>query len=249
MADVFEKFALVVPTLNEAGNIGIALGRAVAALSQQPISWEVLVVDDDSSDATASIVRQFATSEPRVRLLVRRGQRGLAGAITYGWAQSSADLLGVMDADLQHPPELLPDLIDEACRHSDIVIASRYLQPHSMDTWSPVRRLISSLSVLASKPVQKTSLEVKDPLSGFFVVRRTCIERLHFQQSGFKLLLEILARGRIKAASEVPFTFAVRQHGKSKAGPMTAVHYVSLLFRLSRDLFFGPRDQFAKSRS
>ena len=125
MADVFEKFALVVPTLNEAGNIGIALGRAVATLSQQPIAWDILVVDDDSSDATASIVRQFATSEPRVRLLVRRGQRGLAGAITYGWAQSSADLLGVMDADLQHPPELIPALINEISNGADIAIASQ----------------------------------------------------------------------------------------------------------------------------
>jgi dolichol-phosphate mannosyltransferase len=97
------KFALDVPTLNEAANIEPLLDKVVAALSHSSVAWEILVVDDQSSDGTPDIVMRYAESESRVRLLVRAGQRGLAGAITYGWGQTDADLLGVIDADLQHP--------------------------------------------------------------------------------------------------------------------------------------------------
>jgi dolichol-phosphate mannosyltransferase len=108
-------------TLNEAPNIEPLLKQLVASLLQTSIPWQILVVGDKSSDGTPDVVRRFAESEARVRLLVRAGQRGLAGAIRYEWAHSDANLLGVIDADLQHPPELLPTLI--SC---DIAIASRY---------------------------------------------------------------------------------------------------------------------------
>lgn len=233
-----DKFSLVIPTLNEVGNVATVLDRTVAALSEVQVPWEILVVDDESTDGTADRVRQYSASEPRVRVLVRRGPRGLAGAITFGWAQTDATLLGVMDADLQHPPELLPQLLNQVRQGCDIAIASRYIRPDSMDSWNPVRRLISRLGVLVSKAVQKPTLRVKDPLSGFFVLRPDCIRGLPFQQSGFKLLLEILAKGNIKSVAEVPFTFAVRQHGSSKANAMTAIHYVSLLYKLSRSSQF-----------
>jgi dolichol-phosphate mannosyltransferase len=104
--------------------------------------------------------------------------------------------------------------------------------PHSIDGWSPFRAAISRISLLASKPLQKPALEVKDPMSGFFVLRRKCFSGLDFQPTGFKLLLEILARGHINSVTEVPFKFAPRRRGKSKANFMTAVHYLSLLRRL-----------------
>ncbi len=224
----------MIPTLDEGRNISAVIDRTISVLSPITSPWEILVVDDESSDGTAAIVSEYAKSEPRVRVLVRRGERGLAGAITHGWAQSSAGLLGVMDADLQHPPELIPALINEISNGADIAIASRYICPHSMDNWNPLRRLISRLGVLVSKLVQRPALSVKDPLSGFFVVQRKCIDGLTFQQSGFKLLLEILAKGRINSVSEVPFDFAVRQSGHSKAGLMTAAYYVALLYNLRR---------------
>jgi dolichol-phosphate mannosyltransferase len=227
------KFALVVPTLDESGNIEALLNRVVSAMSRSSLPWEVFVVDDQSSDGTPDLVKRFAESEPRVHLLVRTSQRGLAGAITFGWAQSDADLLGVIDADLQHPPELLPTLISRVADGCDIAIASRYIQANSIDGWSPIRAFISRMSLLASKPVQRPALAVKDPMSGFFVLRRTCISGLTFQTTGFKLLLEILGRGRIGSVAEVPFKFEPRRQGKSKANLMTAVHYLSLLWRLT----------------
>jgi dolichol-phosphate mannosyltransferase len=228
-----QRFALIVPTLNEAGNIKSLLDRAVPALAPALLPWEILVVDDESVDGTPDIVREYARTNPRVRLTLRRGQSGLAGAITYGWEQTDADLLAVIDADLQHPPELLPELLREILGGADIAIASRYIRPHSMDGWSPVRQLISRASSLASKTVQNPRLKVADPMSGFFVVRRECIDGISFQPAGFKLLLEILAKGRIRSVKEVPYKFELRQHGKSKANFMTAVHYFSLLWRLA----------------
>jgi dolichol-phosphate mannosyltransferase len=214
-------------------NIELLLNQIVAALSHSWIAWEILVVDDESSDGTPDIVKRFAESEPRVRLLVRAGQRGLAGAITYGWAHTNADLLGIIDADLQHPPELLPTLISKVADGCDIAIASRYVLCHSIEGWSPRRAAIFRISLLASKPVQKPALAVKDPMSGLFVLRRKCISGLDFQPTGFKLLLEILARGHVNSVTEVPFKFAPRWHGKSKANLVTAVHYLSLLCRLT----------------
>ncbi|PYX37217.1 MAG: hypothetical protein DMG75_07700 [Acidobacteria bacterium] len=108
----FRKFGLVIPTLNEAGNIPVLLDRIRTALLSLDLDYELLVVDDDSRDGTQDVVRKHADADPRIRLLVRRGQRGLAGAVIHGWRYTNADLLGVIDADLQHPPELLPDLIE-----------------------------------------------------------------------------------------------------------------------------------------
>jgi len=235
----YKKFALVVPTLNEAANIVTVLDRAREALSQLPLPWEILVVDDDSKDGTQEIVRGYSETHPGIRLVERRGPKGLAGAITYGWERTDANLLGVMDSDLQHPPELLPELVNRVCQGSDIAIASRYLHADSMEGWSLPRRLISRLSILASKPVQKPELRVRDPMSGFFVLRRECIEGIQFQPEGFKLLLEILAKGKIRSVAEIPFKFGTRSGGQSKANGMTAVYYFSLLCRLSRDLILG----------
>ena len=222
----------MIPTLNESGNIAAVLERTIASLSHCDVEWSVLVVDDCSTDNTAQIVEQYSNSNPRIRLVTRHGERGLAGAITFGWSQTDSDLVAVMDADLQHPPELLPKLIGEIKKGADIAIASRYVKPHSMDSWSPVRKVLSRMSTLASIPVQRRTTRVQDPMSGFFVVRRECVNDISFQKTGFKLLLEILAKGRINRVAEVPFVFAVRQNGTSKANMMTGLHYFALLLRL-----------------
>jgi dolichol-phosphate mannosyltransferase len=235
----FRKFALVIPTLNEVGNITAVLNRTLAALSNLNFAWEILVVDDDSYDGTAQAVQTCGKSDSRIRLVPRKGRRGLAGAITYGWAQTDADLIGVMDADLQHPPELLPDLLQAISTGADIAIASRYATGGSVATWGWSRQALSRVAVSAGRAVHQH--QVKDPMSGFFVLRRVCITGLQFQATGFKLLLEILAIGRFTSVSEVPFRFASRQSGASKANAMTAVHYLVLLYRLSRKVLFGSR--------
>lgn len=239
MADIsIRKFGLVIPTLNEAGNIPVLLDRITTALESLPIEHELIIVDDDSTDGTAAVAEDYASRDPRVRVFVRRGQKGLAGAVIHGWQHTDADLLGVIDADLQHPPEVLPSLIEAIMNGSDVAIASRYVNGNGVGQWNKFRLFVSRCSTLATTPLQRT-VKVKDPLSGFFAVRRQCIASLQLQPEGFKILLEILVKGKIKSAVEVPFQFGNRHSGESKATVRVALQYFSLLGKLSRYALFG----------
>ncbi|MGH9495338.1 MAG: polyprenol monophosphomannose synthase [Candidatus Sulfotelmatobacter sp.] len=231
-------FALVIPTLNEAGNIDRILTRISQTLSSTHYDYEIIVVDDGSTDGTAAKVQDWSLRDTRVRLLTRANERGLAGAVLYGWRQTQAGLLGVIDADLQHPPELLPELLQRV-ESADIAIASRYAQGDGTAGWNPLRLFISRASTVAAAClISRKKVRVTDPMSGFFIVNRSCIDGVTFQTTGFKLLLEILVRGRIRAVREVPYHFGLREAGKSKAGASVAFHYLHLLSRLSRDVMW-----------
>jgi dolichol-phosphate mannosyltransferase len=243
MTLVSEKFALVIPTLNEAGNIPELLNRTQIALARVNLDYELVIVDDDSQDETGEVVERYRRGDPRIRLLVRRGQRGLAGAVLHGWQHTNATLLGVMDADLQHPPEILPQLLESVRSGTDIAIASRYASKNCVSNWNMLRQFISRCGTWATMPLQRRELRIKDPLSGFFVVRREAIEGLELQPYGFKILLEILVKGRIQSAAEIPFQFAIRHAGRSKADIRVAMQYFSLLGKLSRYALFRPGQQ------
>jgi dolichol-phosphate mannosyltransferase len=235
------KLALVIPTLREGENLLLLFDRLLPALDAVDTDYEVLIVDDDSCDGTAEIVNTISREDPRVRLLIRRGQRGLSGAVMHGWKHTDAAIIGVMDADLQHPPELLPELV--AAMHSgcDLAIGSRYTAGGELGGWNPLRRLFSNAAVVATWPIQRTGLRARDPMSGFFLVRRDCVAGIPFQQSGFKLLLEILARAHISSLREIPFAFGCRYRGSSKANAKTALEYGRLLARLYRSRFASRR--------
>ncbi|PYV59094.1 MAG: hypothetical protein DMG91_02265 [Acidobacteria bacterium] len=237
------KFALVVPALKEAGNLPTLIDRAQIALARQSNDYELIIVDDDSRDGTEEIVQEYSRRDQRIRLLVRKGARGLSGAVLHGWNHTDATMLGVMDADLQHPPELLPTLLAAVNDGNDIAIASRYVAKDSISNWNVARQLISRFGTWATWPLQRRGLRIKDPLSGFFIVRRECIDGLELQPYGFKILLEILVKGRIQKAAELPFKFATRHAGESKADLKIAFQYFSLLGKLSRHAFFGPGSQ------
>lgn len=215
------------------------LDRINQALESAPVDYEIVVVDDDSHDGTADVVAAIAQKDPRVRVLVRKGARGLAGAVIHGWQHTDADILGVIDADLQHPPEVLPALLQPVLSDADIAIASRYTSENGVGDWNKFRLFVSRASTLATAPLQRKNVRVADPLSGFFVVRRECIDGLNLQPEGFKILLEILVKGRIKKAVEVPFQFGTRHAGESKASFKIAVQYFTLLGKLSRYAIFG----------
>jgi len=237
-----EKLALVIPTLCEAGNIGNLLNDVRCVLEPLHVPYEILVVDDDSCDGTGAVVAAIAQHDPRVRLLVRKGERGLSGAILHGWQRTDATVLAVMDADLQHPPELLPYLIEAMEEGRDLVIGSRYTPGGDLGQWNPMRRLLSAAAVWVTLPLQKKQLRAKDPMSGFFMVRRRCLPEATFQTSGFKLLLEILVRGEFESVKEVPFAFGLRYRGASKANCKVAWDYGRLLMRLyAGKLGFGVR--------
>jgi len=226
------RLGLVIPTLREAANISEAVERAVRSLDSLGISYELIVVDDDSGDGTEFLVKKLGTRGWPVRFLSRVGERGLGSAVLYGWRHSDADVLGVMDADLQHPPELLPDLWKAVEAGSDIALASRYVHAGSLGQWHFVRHLLSRAAIALTWPLQRHQIYVQDPMSGFFLVRRSSIQEVPLQTKGFKLLLEILVRGKITSAKEVPFAFGSRRAGTSKAGLKVGLDYVQTLGRL-----------------
>ncbi len=236
-SDLRPTLALTIPTLREAGNIPVLLDRVRAALDPLAIDYEILIVDDDSRDGIEEIVSVISQQDPRVRLLVRKGQRGLSGAVLHGWVNTSASIVGVMDADLQHPPELLPTLVASLLTGADLVIGSRYTEGGGLGEWNPLRKLVSAAAVWATWPIQRAGLRAKDPMSGFFFVRRECLNGIAFQEAGFKLLLEILVRARLSSVHESPFAFGQRYRGASKANLKVALDYGRLLARLYRARF------------
>lgn len=241
--DAPPRLALIIPTLNEAGNIATVLDRVRAALEVIEIPFEILVVDDDSSDRTGAIVSGMAEEDPRVRLIVRKGQRGLSGAIVDGWRHTDADVLGVMDADLQHPPEVLPVLYRAVVHGSDLAIGSRYTPGGGIGDWNFLRKLLSSAAVWATWPLQRRGVRAHDPMSGLFLVRRECVQNIAFQRAGFKLLLEILIRSRVGSVEEIPFAFGLRSEGESKANFKVGWDYARLLARLYARKFGLRREQ------
>ena len=234
-----EELALIIPTLNEAGNIAGAIERARAVLERMQVPFRIVVVDDDSRDGTGEIVSGLAASDARIGLLVRRGERGLSGAVLHGWRNTDASIVGVMDADLQHPPELLAQLVAAMLGGADLAIGSRYAQGGELGSWNPVRRFLSRAAIWVTWPIQHRGLRAKDPMSGFFLIRRRALEGIAFQKSGFKLLLEILVRARLRSVKEIPFAFGLRHRGVSKADLKVGRDYAWLLLRLYSARFFG----------
>jgi len=237
-----EPLGLAIPTLCEAENIGGLLEHVRSVLNPTGIPYEILVVDDDSRDGTEEIVTAIARDDPHVRFLVRKEGRGLSGAILCGWRHTDAKILGVMDADLQHPPKLLPKLLSAILAGNDMAIGSRYTAGGGLGEWNLIRKLFSSAAVWVTWPIQRTGIRTRDPMSGFFLVRRECLDRIQFQPSGFKLLLEVLVRGRVCSVAEIPFSFGRRFRGTSKANFKVGWDYAKLLASLYVGRFgFGHR--------
>src|SRR5215510_5381379 len=228
------KLALVVPTLCEADNIRVLLDRIRRSLDPLGFAYEVIVVDDDSGDGIEAIVQEIAASDPRVRILTRNGERSLGQAVLHGWNHTDADILGVIDADLQHPPELLPELWKAIDAGNDVVLASRYAPQGGLSNWHPARHLLSCMAIWLTYPLQKPGIPVKDPMAGFFMVRRSCLRNVSLHGQGFKILLEILVRANVSSVAEIPFTFGPRRAGTSKASLKVGLEYLALLCKLWR---------------
>jgi len=216
------KVSLIIPTLNEKENISKLIPQVCKFL---PKGSEVIVVDDNSKDKTADEVRKLSKKYP-VKVFVRY-ERGLSGAVIYGFDKAKNDYLGVMDADLSHPPETLPALIN-ALNEADITVGSRYMPGGGVEEWPFVRRMISKGATLMARPLTR----VKDPMSGFFFLRKAVIAGKDLKPKGYKILLEILVKGTYSKVTEVPFMFRNRNVGKSKMTLKTWRHYVEHLFSL-----------------
>lgn len=216
------ELAVVIPTFCERGNVIEVIRRLRNVLTG--ISWEAIFVDDDSPDGTARIVRAIGRRDRRVRCVHRIGRRGLSGACIEGMLASSAPVIAVMDADLQHDESVLPKMLAQLrAEGAELVVATRYAGAGSVGEWSASRARISNGATRLSQLVYEHP--VSDPMSGFFMLRRALLEEAmrELSSTGFKLLLDILATiKRPIVIKEVSYTFRNRVEGESKLDSVVA---------------------------
>jgi dolichol-phosphate mannosyltransferase len=229
------ELSLIVPTFNERENIVPLLERIESAL--EGISWELIVVDDNSPDGTSSQVREIARRDRRIRAVQRIGRRGLSSAVVEGMLTSSASVIGVMDADMQHDEAILPQLWEAvAGGQCDLAVGSRYVQGGGMGDWDQKRQLISQGATRLARLVLKT--DISDPMSGFFVVSRRAFEASlpRLSTIGFKILVDLVASApQPLKVIEIPYKFRNRSFGESKLDSAVTWEYLVLL----ADKLFG----------
>lgn len=233
---------VIVPTFNERDNVAELVARTAAALAGRQA--EILFVDDSSDDTVAEVERVAVDAPLPVRVIHRaENTGGLGGAVVLGLHAAAADLCIVMDGDLQHPPELLPALLD---RHAeggaDVVAASRYIGGGDTSGLGTALRFgVSRAATWLTRAMFPIRLaRSTDPMTGFFLVDRSRLDLDGLKPQGFKILLEILARNDLRIA-EVPMEFAERRHGTSKASIRQGATFIAHLARLR----FGKMSLFA----
>ena len=220
---------IVIPTLNERENIGILLEKLRNTLHD--IRYEVIVVDDDSPDGTAAVVKRLSRTQDNLHVLHRIGRRGLSSACIEGMLATAAPYIAVMDADLQHDETVLPAMYRLiSAEHLDLVVGSRNIGGGSMGDFSDWRVRLSRLGRKLSGVERHAHLT--DPMSGFFIVRRSFFERVAHRLTaiGFKILLDIVlsSDGQVRVG-EVPYHFRLRQHGQSKLDLIVGLEYLELI--------------------
>lgn len=215
--------SLIIPTYNEAENIKRLLPEVERYLKD--ISYEVIIVDDNSPDETWKMARNFKN----VRVIRRMGERGLATAVIRGFHEAKADVIGVMDADLSHPPSKLPELVKPILNKKyEVVVGSRLIRGGAVEEWPFIRKMTSFGARLLARPLTP----VKDIMSGFFFFHRSVIKGVELKPVGYKILLEILVKGHYQDALEIPFIFRNREVGQSKLNAHEYWNYVRHLGRL-----------------
>jgi dolichol-phosphate mannosyltransferase len=224
------KLSVISPTLDEAENVPQLVERLGRALGN--IDYEILIVDDDSADLTWSVAREISLTNPRVRALRRMRNPGLGLAVIDGFSSADGDVLACMDADLQHDPSILPRMLDELQKGTDVVVGSRHIEGGSTGRWTRWRRLESWIAAKTAQIL--LGVVLKDPMSGYFLVRRKDFLKVKEQLNGkgFKILLELLAHLHTSRVKEVPYTFRPRTQGKSKLSNRVILLYLQQLWRL-----------------
>ncbi|MBW4612164.1 MAG: glycosyltransferase [Desmonostoc vinosum HA7617-LM4] len=226
--------SLVIPTYKERDNIKNVVKTLSQLLDESiPRDYELIVVDDDSPDRTWEVAQSLIGKYPQLRVMRRQQERGLSSAVIRGWQVARGSVLGVIDGDLQHPPEVLTQLFTAIERGADLAVASRHVDGGGVSSWSIVRRFLSrGAQVLGLIILPGVVGRVSDPMSGYFMVRRSAIAGTILHPVGYKILLELIGRGRIGEIAEVGYVFCERQEGESKVTWKQYVEYIHHLLRL-----------------
>ncbi len=216
--------SIIVPTYNEAGNVPELVAQIKAAMGDTP--YEVIIADDDSPDRTWEVAENLGAP---VRVLRRQNCiRGLAPAVVDGFKIAKGDILGVIDADLQHPPARIPDLVAAVASGADIAVGSRMAPGGSVEGWPNHRKLTSYCATLISKPITS----VKDPMAGYFFLKKQVVDGISLSPRGYKILLEILGRCSYDSVVEIGIVFRDRSVGGSKLNWKVQVEYLQQVLTL-----------------
>lgn len=223
------QVSIISPTFHEAANIPTLTTRIFAATGSAGLDAELILVDDNSRDGTVAIADRLARQFP-LRLVVRTDPPDLTAAVLAGFGQARADVFVVIDADLSHPPEALPRLVEPVVRGlADISVGSRYVPGGGSENWPIIRQITSRSAALLARPL----LPVRDPLSGFFcLTRRTWRQAGTIHAAGYKIGLELMVRAHRPRIVEVPIIFTERRRGHSKLRVRQQWQYLQQLWHL-----------------
>ena len=217
--------ALVVPTYNERDRLPELVHAIFAAYDSAGIHGELVIVDDNSPDGTGQVADALARNLP-VRVIHRAGKLGLGTAVVEGFAAAEAEIVGVIDADLSHPPGLVPRMLAVMqAEKADFVIGSRYVPGGGTANWELSRVLMSKFACVMARAITP----VKDATSGFFLMRRERARGVTISAGGFKICLELLIRSEPGLVIEVPYVFKGRTVGESKMNLKEATGYLQQL--------------------
>ncbi len=233
--------SLVLPTYNEGKNIPAIVQQLTNLLDRAiPGEYELIVVDDNSPDKTWEIAQSIMAEYPQLRVMRRQAERGLSTAVIRGWQVANGEIFGVIDADLQHPPEVLLQMLAIIKEQADVdlVVASRHVEGGGVSDWSLIRRFLSrGAQTLGLIILPGVVGRVSDPMSGYFMVRRQALVDKTMNPLGYKILIETLGRGDIGKVAEVGYVFQERLEGESKVTWRQYVDYLRHLVRLRLDLW------------
>ncbi|MFP4117206.1 MAG: polyprenol monophosphomannose synthase [Candidatus Aenigmatarchaeota archaeon] len=226
--------SVVLPTYNERKNLEEVVERICSCIEGD---FEIVVVDDDSPDGTWELAEELSSEYKNLRSVRRREDRGLAKSVVRGFQESKGGRIVVMDADLQHPPEKIPELV-EALEDNDLAVGSRKVEGGEVENWPWHREFVSFGAERIARFFLQDVNSVKDIMSGFFAVRKEVVENVNFNPIGYKILLEILVKCDYSSLKEIPYTFKDRETGSSSLGFRQYITYLRHLFRLCiYDLF------------
>jgi len=226
------EVSIIIPTYNERENLPLLVQKVSESL--RGVKYELIIVDDNSPDGTGKLADELAKEFKNLKALHRKEERGLATAVIYGLKHARAPMVCVMDADLQHPPEKIPELLTAIDEGADIAIASRYVRKGGVKNWGKRRRFISRGAEFLSRLTVPRVQGLTDPLSGFFAFKQEVVSGAKLNPVGFKILLEILVKGTWEKIAEVPYVFGKRVHGKSSLGFGEHFNYLRHLLKLMR---------------
>ena len=215
---------VILPTYNERENIEDMVGKIASA------GLKILIVDDNSPDGTGELADKLVKKYKDVSVLHRKGKKGLGSAIVEGMAAANTDIVGVMDADMSHDPSILPEISERFREGADFVIGSRYVKGGGIGDWPFYRKITSLVATMMVRPIAGA----KDPVSGYFFIRKSVIKGVKLNPESCKICLDILVRGNYSKAVEVPYVFCDRRRGSTKilnlGEVMRYVKYVAYLY-------------------